>query len=336
MTIPNYMETEQLAQQQNNAAKFAFLYMLSLVSLAFTAISSGQVVFQIINKKFPDAVNPYLHQFDSGNLKFAIAAIIIAAPIYYFTAWQINKNLFSGGLAKEAAVRRWLTYFILFVASVTIIGWLIGVIFNYLDGELTAKFILKSATAIIIAAVVFSYYLYDIRREELAGKKDRVVRIYFYATAVLVSASLAAAFYYAPTPTETRNLRQDQDIISHFNQIDGAINGYLQQEKKLPANLEDLILDRRFLLESDIKDSVTGEKFEYHIVKDKEQYKLCATFLTDNRNSADSQYNYDNERWPHAAGRQCLIQRVYPLDAPIEKARPMSAPVPAPVTVPVR
>jgi len=323
------METEQLAKQQNNAAKFAFFYMLSLVSLAFTAIASGQVVFQVINKKFPDAVNPYQHQFDSGNLKFAIAAIIIAAPIFYFIAWQINKNLRSGVLDKEAGVRRWLTYFNLFVASVTIIGWLIGVIFNYLDGELTAKFILKSVTAIIIAAIVFSYYLYDIRREELVGKKDRIIQIYFYTTAVLVLAALSAAFYYAPTPTETRNMRQDQDVIGHFNQIDGAINGYLQQEKKLPKTLNDLILDRRFLLESDIKDSVTGEQFEYHIVKEGEQYKLCATFLTDNRSNIDSQYNYDNERWPHETGRKCLVQRVYPLEVlPLEKGQPISAPAP--------
>jgi len=330
------METEQLAQKQNNSAKFAFLYMLSLVALGFTAISSGLVVFQIINKKFPDLLNPYLHQFDSGSLKFAIAAIIIAAPIYYFTSWQINKNLRSGVLAKEAGVRRWLTYFILFVASVTIIGWLIGVIFNYLDGELTAKFILKSATAIIIAAIVFSYYLYDIRREETVAKIDRIVQVYFYATAVLVLTALSAAFYFAPTPTETRNMRQDQNIISRFNQIDGAINGYLQQEKKLPNGLEDLILDRRFLLESDIKDSVTGEKFEYHIVKEGEQYKLCATFLTSNRGEADNQYNYDKERWPHEAGRQCLIQRVYPLEVPQDKANPTAAPIRAPVTVPVR
>lgn len=323
------METEQLAKQQNNAAKFAFFYMLSLVSLAFTAISCGQVVFQIINKKFPDVVNPYLHQFDSGNLKFAIAAIIIAAPIYYFISWQISKNLYSGALAKDAGVRRWLTYFILFVASVTIIGWLIGVIFNYLDGELTVKFILKSVTAIIIAAIVFSYYLYDIRREEFVGKKDRVVQAYFYATAVLVLAALAVAFYYAPSPAETRNIRKDQEIINHFNQIDGAINGYLQQEKKLPKTLEDLTVDRRFLIESDIKDPVSGEQFEYNIVREREQYKLCATFLTDNRNKNDIQYNYDGERWPHEAGRQCLLQRVYPVDVPAGKVRPMplSAPL---------
>ena len=324
------METEQIAKKQNNSAKFAFLYMLSLVALGFTAISVGQVAFQIINKKFPDLLNQYLHQFDSGNLKFAIAAIIIAAPIYYLTTWQINKNLYSGALAKESGVRRWLTYFILFVASVTIIGWLIGVIFNYLDGELTAKFILKSITAIIIAMIVFSYYLYDIRREELVGKSDRLILFYFGGSLALVLAALIAAFYYAPTPTETRNIRQDQEIINRFNQIDGAINGYLQQEKKLPKSLEDLTTDRRFLLESDTKDTVTGEQFEYHIVREREQYKLCATFLTDNRNKNDVQYNYDGERWPHESGRQCLLQRVYQLDAPAEKTIPLPVkPAPA-------
>lgn len=308
------MDTEQFALKQNNSAKFAFLYMLSLVALGFTAISSGLVVFQIINKKFPDALNPYLHTFNAGSLKFAIAAIIIAAPIYYFTTWQISKNLRSGVLDKEAAVRRWLTYFILFVASVTIIGWLIGVIYNYLDGELTAKFILKSATAIIIAVIVFSYYLYDIRREELIGKKDRIIQIYFYATVVLVVAALVAAFYFSPSPQETRAKKQDNETLNRFSMIDSALNGYYSEKKKLPETLDELAKDRKFIAERYIKDAVSNETFSYKILADKKSYELCANFQTSNRTNDYQSDEYLRDRWPHDAGYQCINQGVYSLD----------------------
>ena len=41
---------------KNNSAKFAFLYLLSLVALGFVAINTGQVVFMYINKYIFDAI----------------------------------------------------------------------------------------------------------------------------------------------------------------------------------------------------------------------------------------------------------------------------------------
>ena len=129
-------------QNTNNSPKYAFFYMLSLVALAFMAVSVGIIIFQIINKNIPDAVSSFRSCYNSGALKFAISAIIISAPIYYVLASQINKNLFTGKLSAESGIRKWLSYFILFVSSVVVIGYLIALIYSFLDGELTIKFIL--------------------------------------------------------------------------------------------------------------------------------------------------------------------------------------------------
>jgi hypothetical protein len=45
------------------------------------------------------------------------------------------------------------------------IGILAGVVYSFLGGELTIRFVLKSATATAIAAGVFSHYLKEIRVE---------------------------------------------------------------------------------------------------------------------------------------------------------------------------
>ncbi|MDP2736291.1 MAG: DUF5671 domain-containing protein, partial [bacterium] len=134
-------------EKQN--AKFAFFYMLSLVALVFTSLSTGMIIFQIINKLIVDDLSLAPGGFSQDALRFAISAIIIAAPIYFILMRLINKNLLSGQMEKESGIRKWLTYFILLVSAVVMIGWFIATIGSFLNGEFTIKFILKSLTSIL-------------------------------------------------------------------------------------------------------------------------------------------------------------------------------------------
>jgi len=54
----------------------------------------------------------------------------------------------------------------LFVASATIITDLITLLTRLLQGELTTRFVLKVIVVLIIAGLVFIYYLSDLRPEE--------------------------------------------------------------------------------------------------------------------------------------------------------------------------
>lgn len=294
----------------SNAAKFAFFYMLSLVALIFMSLSTGIIIFQIINKKIVDLAYNFPGMFDSGAMKFAISAIIIAAPIYYVTAWQINNNLQSGDLNKDSGIRKWLTYFILFASSVVMLGWLIATVYSFLDGELTTKFILKSLTAMSIAVIIFSYYFYDIKREKVEGVKDRVILIYFYGTLALVIFSLISAFFFVESPMETRARKQDNAVLERFDRIDGAVNSYYAENKSMPVGLEALFdTNKGFLREEDVQDPLTKEKFVYNLTSSS-AYQLCATFRISNKDISEVSYNYYKDRWPHDAGYQCLIQKV--------------------------
>ena len=298
-------------QQNNNSAKFAFFYMLSLVALIFMALSAGIIVFQIINKNIIDALQTFRGRYSSDALKFAISAIIISAPIYYLTVAQINKNLFKGLLGKDSGVRKWLTYFILLVSSLVMLGWLIAVIYSFLDGELTAKFILKALTAIAISAAVFTYYLYDIKRDNVVGVKDKVVRAYFYGSLIVVIAVLISAFVFVESPRETRNIKHDNNVLNKFERIDNAINDYYRENKDLPNNLNILLENTVYFNEDDLKDNTTKKKFDYKMV-DNRTYELCAEFLASNKEDEGDnyRYGYHNKRWKHDAGYQCLKQKV--------------------------
>lgn len=312
----------------NNSAKFAFFYMLSLVTLVFTSLATGMIIFQIINKKIIDSLIMAPGDFSQDALRFAISAIIIAAPIYFVMAWLINKNLLSGKLERESGVRKWLTYFILLVSAVVMIGWFIATIGSFLNGELTTKFILKSLTSILISALIFSFYLYDIKRED-TSKNNHVVKVYFYGSMAIALIALVAAFFFIDSPLKVRDQKFDQAIVNKLSQIDNAINAYYGENKKLPADLNTLINggSTYYILAGDITDQATGKVFNYNI-KTKDAYELCATFKTANKDQANGKsayYPYPDSRWLHDSGYQCLKQRVTLLDS--TKPTPISVPV---------
>jgi len=292
----------------NNAAKFAFFYMLSLVALIFMALSTGMIIFQIINKNIADILNEYSGRFSDGALKFAISALVISAPIFFFTARQIYKNLFRGGLDKDSGVRKWLTYFILLVSSVVMIGWLIATLNGFLNGELTTKFLLKAIAAISIAVAIFTFYFYDIKREEVKGKKDKIIQIYFYASLAVVIVVFTASLFTVESPAEARSRKFDNMILDNFSQIDSAINEYYRSNEKMPENLEILKEEYSYIEEKDLRDPVSGDQYKYNILEDN-KYELCAVFRTSNKDEDVRDYYY-KEQWPHDAGEQCLSKRV--------------------------
>lgn len=292
-------------EQQN--AKFSFFYLLSLVGLIFTALGVGMIIFQIINKKIIDAVRIYPGGFDAGVLKFAISAIIIAAPVYFILTWLINKNLLNGNLGKDSQARKGMTYFILFISSVVMIGWFIAVIYNFLDGELTAKFVLKAVTAIIIAATVFSFYFYDIKRENVKDAKNIIIKSYYFGSIAVVFAALVAGLFFVDSPRLTRDRKEDLATMDRFSRIESAIAQYYSEKQKLPDSLDELIEGVGMVSKQDLVNPVSHEEIGYKIIN-KEFYELCATFKTSNKE--DYRIDYYQSKWKHDAGYKCLGQKV--------------------------
>jgi hypothetical protein len=298
-----------MEHKKSNAAKFAFFYMLSLVALIFMALSSGMIIFQIINKLIADPINQFSGRFSTEALKFAISAIIIATPIYFLITRQIFKNLFSGELDENSGIRKWLTYFILLVSSVVMIGWFIATINSFLDGELTSKFILKSLTAIGIAAIVFSFYFYDIKREGVKEKKDKIIRLYFVASLVAVIAVFISSLFFVESPGETRDRKMDEKVLSQFNKIDGAVNQYFKIHEDLPENFKVLQGEFEYLVDKDFVNPFTNKTFDYNL-KSTTTYELCDTFLASNIEEETEDYREYKELWPHGAGYQCLDKTI--------------------------
>ncbi|MFA5173493.1 MAG: DUF5671 domain-containing protein [Candidatus Paceibacterota bacterium] len=296
-------------EKDNSAAKFAFMYGIALVSLIITAVSTGGVVFQIINKYIEETGSLYSGTYTLSVLRMAVAALFIATPIYFIATARINKNFNAGDLREDMLVRKWLSYFILFVSSVVMIGYFIGIFYSFLEGELTAKFILKAATALVIAATVFSYYFYDITKKETGKKKDAVSRIYFWVSLAVILAVFVSGIVFVESPSMTRKKRQDNEVANRLMQIDSGISEFYRENGVLPKSLKELPEKVAYFDEEAIKNPITGAEVEYKVVSAK-KYELCTDFQLSNKNEKDNDY-YVSVEWKHEDGKDCFLRTAF-------------------------
>jgi len=149
------------------SAREAFFYLLLFATLYISAFNFGNLLFIFIEHAFPDpALEEITLNWNSYRIRSAVSALIVAFPVFLYLSGKISRELLSSPSGRASAIRRWLTYITLFIAAGIIIGDLIAILYNFLGGELTTRFILKSLTVGILAGTLFFHYINGLRREE--------------------------------------------------------------------------------------------------------------------------------------------------------------------------
>lgn len=150
-------------------AREAFIYLVLFTTLYVSAFNLGGLVFQFIERAFPDpAVDPVLALERSREaIRWAISLLVAAFPVFLFVAWTNERALRREPVRRLSKVRRWLTYLTLFVAAGILIGDVTSIVYNLLGGEVTIRFLLKVLTVGVIAGSVFGYFRRDLRKEEV-------------------------------------------------------------------------------------------------------------------------------------------------------------------------
>ena len=145
------------------AARDAFLYLLSFATLATWTIALGSLMFTFIDRWFPD---PLARRYMGSRYQVSseMACIIVAFPVFLWVMRFILRDVETSPEKLESGVRKWLTYIALLIAAGAVIGDLITFLTFFLQGELTARFVLKVMTVLAIAGGVFWYYLGSLKR----------------------------------------------------------------------------------------------------------------------------------------------------------------------------
>lgn len=158
-----------MTDQPKTSPKDFFLHLLAMVALYASAISFSAVVWQYVNLGIPDPLEQYFSPDGARSIiRRSLSVLIVFFPTYIATSLALHKSYLVDTSKRNLWVRKWLTYFTLFVAAVIILVDLVSLINTFLNGELTLRFLLKVLTILFVAGSIFGYYVWDLKKFKVA------------------------------------------------------------------------------------------------------------------------------------------------------------------------
>lgn len=145
-------------------ARDVFVYALLFTALALTAVQLVTLVHAVIDAALPDPAfpDPWRGR-ERTRIRWAISILAVSTPLYLWLSLRTGRRIEADRGERPSPVRRWLTYLALFVAALVFLGDISYVIYNFLSGELTLRFLLKAATVALVAGGLFAFYIGDVR-----------------------------------------------------------------------------------------------------------------------------------------------------------------------------
>jgi len=146
------------------SAREAFLYLVMFLLLGIVAFHLGSLLFALIDTTIPDEVEIYGADYLDSQIRRGIAGLVVAGPLFVWLAMHIRKQRRINPMMQRSRVRKWLTYITLVIAACTLIGDAIGLVYGFLNGDLTTRVTLKFLVVAAIAGAIFLYFIRDAER----------------------------------------------------------------------------------------------------------------------------------------------------------------------------
>lgn len=149
--------------------KFFFLRLFSIIMLIASMISLIVTLFAIVNITVPD---PYLSNdyyygsYAKDTLRSGLSFFIVLFPVYLGTVAMLGSLYKKDRSLHKSLTPKWFTYGSIFLAGLVLSFSLVALVNRLLDGELTLRFGLKFLIMFAIAASVFGYHLWFVKREK--------------------------------------------------------------------------------------------------------------------------------------------------------------------------
>jgi len=295
-----------------NTPRDFFLHFGAFAALYLSAIALITLLFRMIDYVFPDESALYYADPYSGPMRFAIASLLILAPLFLWLMRMMQQEARKNPERRTLGVRRWLTYITLFIAGATIVIDLIVLLNSFLAGELVETFLLKVAVLLVIMGAGFWYFILDIHGHW--QDREGASKMVGYGVLALILTTIIAGFAIMGSPSVQREIRLDQQQVQDLSMVQYQVVEYWRQNEALPAELA--------VLESDITGFMTPEApadrepYTYE-VRDNRTFALCATFAR-----SSEEYGYSmvrdgygiagNTSWAHEEGRTCFERTIDP------------------------
>ncbi|QFT64010.1 DUF5671 domain-containing protein [Roseivivax sp. THAF30] len=138
-------------------ARDAFLYGVLFLALG---ASIGYIIslgFSLINVWFPDAADRPWRSGFSWTMRWSIANLVIFVPLFLLLDRRMVVNRQSDPAGGRSSTRAWLGHVLLFLAAAALICDAVAVLYAFLSGDLTIRFVAKAALVAAAAGLVFLY-----------------------------------------------------------------------------------------------------------------------------------------------------------------------------------
>lgn len=295
--------------QKRTSPKDFFLHLLAIIMLYIAAGSFISLLFSYINIFFADPLEGSYQYFSAArSIRWAVSALVVIFPTYVWASWLLNKGYAKDPEKRDLRIRKWLLYFTLFAAAFIIIGDLVAIIFNFLGGEITLRFLFKVLAILFVTGSIFGYYFFDLRKD-----KKQILKYFARTVIAIVAVAIIASFFIIGSPAEERMRRFDERRISDLQSIQWEIVNFWQRKERLPETLDELTDDIRGFRAP--QDPETKEPYEYQ-KSENLTFELCATFVLKNEGVGFPEKLVSergiNESWSHGAERTCFERTIDP------------------------
>lgn len=310
--------------------KFFFVSLGVIISLIVSVASFLVLLFESLNKKFPDVLNSvYQYGYNSyeyESIRTSLATLIIFFPIFFIISRLWNRESKKEISGHDLTLRKWMIYLILFLASLLIAIDLIALVNYFVSGEITIRFIFKVLGALVVGSLVNFYYFSVLKIEDLSLPRIKKINILYYIISFsLVFGLIVFGFLIMGSPSKQRAWRLDERRMGDLQSIQWQIINYWQQKERLPVSLSDLSDPiSSFYLPKD-PEFEKGKNYEY-FVKSEVSFELCATFSEEIQKEWQENYNNTfisqpdttspsfiggvSEVWDHGRGRTCFSRTI--------------------------
>lgn len=283
-----------------------FLQLGIIITLYMSVVALISFLFAVINKALPQ-VNEYAYYGDNSSLAWSMSVFIVAYPVMVYLLWLSNKYFVSFPEKRDIALKKWFTYFTIFLTALTVVIDLIVLLFTFLQGEqITLRFILKIVTVIVVALLVFWLSLKELKGELLGNTA------YFKKVFSIISASIFVliilGFVLIGSPENARLQSEDNQRVGDLSYIQDSVNSFWIEKGMLPDSLD--VLNNPLNYVSVPVDPVTGESYGYKVIDDK-NFEICADFKTSSKEvDAKDRMRQEPEFFKHTEGVNCFKREV--------------------------
>ncbi|MCE0506798.1 DUF5671 domain-containing protein [Roseivivax sp. GX 12232] len=252
-------------------AREAFLYALMFLSLG---VSIGYLVtlgFSLIGRWFPDPADAPRYGGFSGTMRWAIANLVIFVPLFLLLDRRMVTNRQGDPAGARSRSRAWLGHVLLLLAAAALIGDAVAVLYAFLSGELTPRFLAKALLVALAAGLVF-LYIRGLMAEARRPAPDRLAVAGIGGLALLL---VASAFWQVGGPGQGRAEARDE---ARFSDLLGLTSLVACKAATGGDTLpEDLSPGESCHYDIRRSDPFTEAPYRYEVLNPGE-YRLCAEF----------------------------------------------------------